>query len=183
MDYFHNLYEVVKAVNSSLEPKTVLSRIAEKAAWAMQAKACSIRLLSQDKTSLNLGATYGLSQGYLRKGPVEVSKSGIDQEVLSGRNVFIGNACEDPRFQYPEAARNEGIVSILAVPLKLLGKESIGVLRVYLDTEREFSDEEIEFANAMAEVCALAIKNAYDYNKVKYEHELFSQYAYQLFED
>ena len=183
MDYFRNLYEVVKAVNSSLEPKTVLSQIAEKATWAMEAKACSIRLLSQDKTHLHLGATYGLSQGYLRKGQVEVAKSGIDQEVLSGQNVFIQNACEDPRFQYPEAARQEGIVSILAVPLKLLGKESIGVLRVYLDTEREFSGEEIEFINAIAEVCALAIKNALDYDKMKYEHELFSQYAYQLFED
>lgn len=183
MDYFRNLYEVVRAVNSSLDPKTVLSQIAEKATWAMKAKACSIRLLSQDKTNLNFGASYGLSQGYIRKGRIEVAKSGIDQEVLSGRNVFIQNAFEDLRFQYPEAARAEGIVSILAVPLMMLGNESIGVLRVYLDTERRFSDEEIEFANAMAEVCALAIKNAYDYDKVKHEHELFSQYAYQLFED
>lgn len=183
MDYFRTLYEVVKAVNSSLNPRTVLRQVAEKVSWAMDVKACSIRLLSEDRKYLLAGATYGLSQQYLRKGKVEVDKSKLDQEVLLGHNVYVGNACTDHRFQYPEAARTEGIVSVMAVPLNLQGQEVIGVLRVYSSSEREFSQEEIEFLNVMADLCAISIHNALAYDKIRYEHELLNRYTYQLFED
>ena len=136
MDYFRTLYEVVKAVNSSLNPRTVLRQVAEKVSWAMDVKACSIRLLSEDRQYLLAGATYGLSQQYLRKGKVEVDKSKLDQEVLHGHNVYVCNACSDDRFQYPEAAQTEGIASVMAVPLNLQGQEVIGVLRVYSNIER-----------------------------------------------
>ena len=183
MDYFRTLYEVVKDVNSSLNPKTVLQQVSEKVSWAMNVKACSIRLLSEDHKFLLAGATSGLSQEYLRKGKIEVSKSLLDQQVLKGENVYVCNACSDERFQYPEAAQAEGIASVMAVPLNLLGQDVIGVLRVYSSTERTFSQEEIEFLNAIADLCAIAIKNAMTYDKMKYEHELLNRYTYQLFED
>jgi len=183
MDYFRTLYEVVKAVNSSLNPRTVLRQVAEKVSWAMDVKACSIRLLSEDRQYLLAGATYGLSQQYLRKGKVEVDKSKLDQEVLHGHNVYVCNACTDDRFQYPEAAQTEGIASVMAVPLNLQGQEVIGVLRVYSNTEREFSQDEVEFLNAMADLCALSIHNSLAYDKIRYEHELLNRYTYQLFED
>lgn len=182
-DYFRTLYEVVKAVNSSLDPKTVLKQVAEKISWAMDVKACSIRLLSEDKKFLLAGATYGLSQQYLRKGKIEVARSGLDQEVLEGQNVYVCNACKDERFQYPEAAKAEGIASVMAVPLSFLNQEVIGVLRVYSSTAREFRQEEVEFLNAIADLCAISIKNAMLHDKVRYEHELLSRYTYQLFED
>ncbi|HMB31799.1 MAG TPA: GAF domain-containing protein [Desulfohalobiaceae bacterium] len=182
-DYFHTLYEVVKDVNSSLDPKTVIKKVAEKVSWAMDVKASSIRLLSNNKSYLLAGASYGLSQSYLRKGKIEVAKSGLDQEVLQGQNVYVCDACADNRFQYPEAAKEEGITSVMAVPLKLLGQEVIGVLRVYSSARREFSQEEIEFLNAMADLSAMAINNAIAYDNIKYEHELLNRYTYQLFED
>jgi len=182
-DYFQTLYEVVKAINASLDPKEVLSRVAEKTSWAMGVKACSIRLLSQDTKYLQAGASFGLSQAYLRKGRIEVAKSGIDQEVLAGKTVYIGNACTDERFQYPEAAKREGIGSVLAVPLSLRGQEVIGVLRVYAAEQREFSNAEVDFLKAMSDLCALAIKNALAYDRLKHEHELLYEYSYQLFED
>ncbi|ACV67641.1 GAF domain-containing protein [Desulfohalobium retbaense] len=183
MSYFRTLYEVVKAVNSSLDPKTVLSQVADKARWAMGVKACSIRLLSEDRKYLLAGASAGLSQAYLRKGKVEVAKSVLDQEVLQGQNVYVCNACTDTRFQYSKEAQAEGIASVMAVPLHLQGREVIGVLRVYSSTERDFTSDEVEFLNAMADLCALAIHNSLAYDKVRYEHELLNRYTYQLFED
>ncbi len=182
--YFQILYEVVKAINSSLEPKTVFVQVVEKTSWAMNVKGCSIRLLSEDKKYLLAGASYGLSDDYMQKGKVEVSMSGIDQEVLSGKEVYISDACADNRFQYPEAARKEGICSVMAVPLNLQEHgEVIGVLRAYTSTKREFSPEEIKFLSAMANLSAIAIKNAMIHDKLKYEYELMNRYTYQLFED
>jgi signal transduction protein with GAF and PtsI domain len=183
MDYFHTLYKVVKVVNSSLEPKTVLQKVVEQISWAMDVKASSIRLLSDDHKYLLPGATYGLSENYLRKGKIEVDKSALDQEVLRGQNVYVCNACEDTRFQYPEAAKAEGIASVMAVPLNLFSQQVIGVLRVYSSSEREFTPDEIEFLNVMADLCAIAINNALTYDKIKYEHELLNRYTYQLFDD
>lgn len=41
----------------------------------------------------------------MRKGPVEVAKSGLDGEVLKGKPIHLRDACSDGRFQYPESAR------------------------------------------------------------------------------
>jgi signal transduction protein with GAF and PtsI domain len=181
--YYQTLYEVAKVINSSLEPSTVLNKIAEQVTKAMQVKGCTIRLLNKERTYLLAGASYGLSEGYLRKGRIEVAKSGIDQEVLAGKNIFIQNACEDPRFQYPEEARKECITSVMAVPLQAEGERVIGVLRVYAEVQREFSDAEIDFLTAIANISAIAIDNARLHQALKSEYELLTAYEYQLFED
>ena len=169
-EYFRALYRVVTAVNSSLRLHTVLSLVAEKVAEAMNVKACSLRLLDRSTDILTISAMYGLSQQYMKKGPVELVKSHIDQEALQGQAVYIRNAAVDPRFQYPEEARREGIVSVFCVPLVSKG-EFIGVLRVYSDTEREFDEFDEEFLRTLASVSALAIENARLYETLKHDFD------------
>ena len=180
---YQTFYQVVKDVNSSLDPERVLHKIAEKVSWAMDVKACTIRLLSRDEKYLLASGQYGLSKGYMIKGKVEVAKSGLDREVLSGKTVYVQDARSDNRFQYPENAREEGIVSVMVLPLMKEGEQPIGILRVYSDTEREFSDEEVEFLNAMADICTIAIENAHLHAKLKSDYELLAAYEFQLFED
>src|SRR5512141_1963793 len=132
-NYYRTLYEAARVINSSLEPVDVLNKIAEQTAKALKVKAWSLRLLDRTGTHLMPGAAYGLSKGYLRKGKVEVEKSGLDKEALAGKTVHVANAATDPRFQYQEAAKAEGIISLLVVPLKLEEKKIIGVMRVYSD--------------------------------------------------
>lgn len=169
-EYLRAFYRVVTAVNSSLQLNTVLNLVAEKVAEAMNVKACSLRLLDQMTGTLTISATHGLSQHYLQKGPVKLEKSQLDQEVLQERSVYIRNAANDPRFQYPEQARIEGIVSVFCVPLVSKG-QVLGVLRVYSDTEREFTSFEEEFLHALASVSALAIENARLYEALKHDFD------------
>ena len=75
-NYFAALRDVALAVNSSLEPSAVLHQITEHAAKAMSCKACTIRLLDGTGHFLLPTAAYGLSDSYMRKGPVEVGRSG-----------------------------------------------------------------------------------------------------------
>lgn len=180
---YQTFYQVVRDVNSSLDPETVLHKIAEKVSWAMDVKACTIRLLSRDGKYLLASGQCGLSKGYMIKGKIEVSKSAIDREVLSGQNVFLKDARQDSRFQYPESARDEGIVSVMVVPLMKEGEEALGVLRVYSDTERQFEEEEIEFLTAMADICSIAVENAHLHAKLKSDYELLAAYEFRLFED
>jgi signal transduction protein with GAF and PtsI domain len=158
-EYFRALYRVVTAVNSSLHLHTVLNLVAEKVAEAMSVKACSLRLLDRSRDMLTISAMYGLSQKYMQKGPVKLEKSQLDQEVLQGQAVYMRNAATDPRFQYPEEAHTEGIVSVFCVPLISRG-QVLGVLRVYSGMEREFDTFDEEFLRTLASVSALAIENA-----------------------
>ncbi len=169
-EYLRAFYRVVTAVNSSLQLNTVLDLVAEKVAEAMNVKACSLRLLDQMTGTLTISATHGLSQHYLQKGPVKLEKSQLDQEVLQERSVYIRNAATDPRFQYPEQARIEGIVSVFCVPLVCKG-QVLGVLRVYSNREREFTSFEEEFLHALASVSALAIENARLYEALKHDFD------------
>lgn len=166
--YSSALYEVARSINSSLDLSQVLELLAKSTAKATKSKACSLRLLSPDKTLLTMGGAYGLSQGYLRKGNVEVEKSKIDQEALLGKTAIIPDATNDPRFQYPEEAKSESIRSILVVPL-MLRENPIGVMRLYTEEVHEFSNEEIGFVTAIANLGAIAIENAKLYQALKEE--------------
>lgn len=179
--YYKTLYEVAKGINSSLDPMVVLGAIVEQVAKALAAKACSIRLLDRKGVMLLSSTSYGLSKGYLRKGPVEVAKSGLDQEVLAGKVVQIKNAGNDSRFQYPEAAKEEGIASLMVLPL-IVEDRAIGVLRVYSDKERTFDAEEVDFASAIANLSAIAIENARLHQALKTDYELLTAYDYTFHE-
>jgi len=166
--YFESFREVAKAVNSSLDLKEVLNLLVSNVTQAMDLKACIIRLLDPKRRTLEVAASHGLSKKFLNKGPVDADKSISD--VLEGQTVSIYNAPEDPRVQYPKEAAEEGIASIVSVPLRIKGLV-IGVMRLYTPEPREFSEEEINSAEALAEMGAIAIENARMYERIKWDYE------------
>ncbi len=160
------LYELGQVVNATLDVEQILGTIARYGAQLMGMKACSIRLLEQDGKYLRIGAAYGLSETYLQKGLVEVARSGVDAEALSGQTVQVRDATTDPRLQYAAEARREGIRGILCAPLQSQGR-AIGCIRIYADHEREFSREEVSFLRNLANLGAVAIQNAQAYSEVQ----------------
>jgi GAF domain-containing protein len=136
----------------------------------MQVKACGLRLLDPRKGQLKLAAVYGLSDDYLAKGPVDVDHSPVDIEALCGTPVIIQNIESDTRFQYKEAAKREGIVSVLCVPLEVRG-EATGVMRVYTGEKVTFLEDDIQFLSVLASLAALAIENANLYESLKRSYD------------
>lgn len=181
-EYFSALRDVVLAISSSLEPGEVLQKIAAQTAVTMGCKACTIRLLDRTGRFLLPSAAYGLSQNYMRKGPVEVKKSGMDSEVLAGKTIHLRDASSDGRFQYPESAKAEGLVSVLSAPLLTDGKV-IGLMRVYSAESRDFDGDEHQFIEAVAAVSAIAIQNARLHEELRNNYDLMTKHTYQVFED
>lgn len=169
-DYYTALHQAALTISSSLELDEVLQRVVTSITEAMQVKACVLRLLDARSGELQLSAVYGLSQGYLTKGPVEVKSSLIDSEALCGTPVVVHDVRTDPRFQYREAARREGIVSVLCVPLEVHGK-AIGVIRVYTSEPSVFNQDDIDFLSVLASLAALAIENASLYDNLKRSYD------------
>ena len=179
LDYFTALYNVAKVINATLELPQVLSEIVRCITETMGVKASSLRLLDPRKKKLLLAATHGLSTGYIRKGPVLVEKSGLDRKALKGKSFWIKDAQTDKNFQYGGRAKEEGIRSVLVVPLGI-GKKFIGVMRVYTEKVHEFSDKDIQFLEAVASLSTLAIENARLHQNLRTECDLLSAYKFRL---
>ncbi|NPV54189.1 MAG: GAF domain-containing protein [Firmicutes bacterium] len=161
------LSEIAGRINSTLELAEVLDLLVENAAKALDVKAASLRLLDRSGKRLVVSSAYGLSEEYLQKGPVDVERSILDGEVLSGgRPVKLLEAAEDPRFQYRQEAEREGIRSVLCVPL-FVKEKPVGVLRVYTEMPYDFAEDEVDFLTALGNLGAIAIENARMYKELK----------------
>lgn len=169
-DYYTALYQAALAFSSSLELKEVLQNVVTNVTETMEVKACSIRIYDSRTGQLQLSAAHGLSESYLAKGPVDIEHSPVDSQALAGETVIIQDVRSDTRFQYAEAARREGIVSILCVPLEVHG-EPIGVMRVYSGEPCTFHKDDIQFLTVLARLAALSIENASLYESLKSSYD------------
>jgi signal transduction protein with GAF and PtsI domain len=160
------LHHVSETAPFCLDIKDVLNQIVKVIAEDLRAKGCVIRLLDPDTRRLELWASYGLSQAYLNKGPVDAGKAKV--ETVEGRCVALYDATQ--YLQYPEEARREGIASLLSVPLLVHGR-SIGYLRIFTHKPHEFSAEEISLIRMVGEQCALLIHSARLYSLVKEKYD------------
>ncbi len=165
-DYYSTLYQAALIISSSLEFEQVLQSIVKSVAEAMGVKASGLRLLDPNTGQMHIRATYGLSSDYLNKGPVDIKHSSIDTEALCNQVVYIPDVRVDPRFQYQEAAKVEGLVSVLCVPLEVRGN-AIGVMRVYSGEPTTFHDEDVKFLSVLASLAAQAIENAQLYEALR----------------
>ena len=124
--------------------------------------------------------TKSIRDGAMLKNPVLVKnmKAAID----AGKAIHLKDATSDGRFQYPESAKAEGLVSVLSAPLSVGGKV-IGLIRVYSSEEREFTDDEDSFMMAVAAISAVAIENARLHDALRNNYELMAKHAYSVYED
>jgi GAF domain-containing protein len=100
---------------------------------------------------------------------------------LGGNVVFILNSAKDERIQYPERIIQEGIASILSVPMTLRS-ETIGIFNIYTSEIREFTGDDIYFAKAMANLSSIALENATVYQAIQREKQKIGQ-ELQRYED
>lgn len=160
IDELTAVYNVAMMLADARDLGRVLGRTVEVVCDLMQVKASSIRLIDRDHDELVIKAVYNLSGEYVAKGPIRLSKAEIDREALSTKGYsFVQNMATDPRVQYPEESRREGIVSMLSVGMRYKGR-AIGALRVYTSEEKHFSQLEIDLLKAIAAQAAAAIENA-----------------------
>ena len=168
--YLQLFIDVTQAITSELNMNEVFSLIARKIPEVIGVDAATIRLLDASGKKLVLHAASGLSDTYLQRGPVDMESSVM--KALKGTPIAIFDAPNDPRLQYPEEARKEGIKSILVVPIPIRG-EICGVLRLLSRRPRVFDQQEKKFVAALAEQCGIAIENARIYEDQKRQLSYF----------
>jgi GAF domain-containing protein len=172
--------QLSSAINSSLNIKEVLRNMSEKSCKTLGMKGVTIRLLNEDTNSLDMVASYGLSEAFLNKGSVSAEKS--ITEALQGTTIIMEDVSKDTRLQYPQETKEEGINSMVCVPIRSREK-IIGVMRLYSECIRKYPQDFITVVEALAHTGALAIQNASMYlalkeDKKSLEEDIWSHRLY-----
>lgn len=157
------LYQLTTLVAGQFSPQEVLDKLAEAAVKITGVKACSIRLLDEERDTMEMRSTYGLSEEYRNKGAV-TRDDPVIRAAFSGRAVVVDDMRRDRRIRFRQAIIKEGIVSQLTVAMKFRNKP-IGVLRLYSRQVKRFDKDDIALARAVASQCAVAITNARLYSQ------------------
>lgn len=178
LEYYEALYKIVTDVYSSTVTEEVLNSIVRSTAEVLDVKGCSLMLLTATRKQLIHTAFYGLSEYYVRKGPVKLDP--IIAEALKGNPMVVSDVSTDPRIQYRTQATKEGIASMLSLPV-VLRDEIKGVLRIYTSETRQFPPDDIEFLSAVANLGAIALERAQIYeSQEQYYEQRLGEKAEQL---
>ena len=151
---YDTLLQVTRIISMSREPEKVIHETVTCVKDTLDIKGCALFLINHKTQELEIAASCGLSKDYLNKGPVSALRS--ITKSLSDGPVAIYDIADDPRIQYNDAAREEGIVSILSVPMHARG-EVIGAMRVYTGELWEFTLEDVNFVQAIAQIAGILI--------------------------
>jgi signal transduction protein with GAF and PtsI domain len=154
------LSEVSRTIVSDHYLKEILQLIVAMTAKVMDSQICSIMLLDEKRNELFIAATQSLSQEYLSKPNLKVGQSISGRVVLEKRPITVLDVTKEPGYMYPEVARQEGIASLLSVPM-MVKDRAIGVINSYTKSEHRFKQEEISILQTVANQAAVAIENTH----------------------
>ena len=159
------------AISEALTPEDISRAVVAEAVAALDGDGGAVLLLDDSRQTLSMSAGVGWplqESEFFRRLPVSVSTPTTDAVRLR-RMVHLGDP-HDQFGRYPDLAQKRidaGIAATLAQPL-LSGPRAIGALLVTFSEPREFSEDELEFAEEVADRCASGIARALLYQR---EHE------------
>ncbi len=162
---FESLVSVGQTINSTLNLDEALRVITREACQLMGAKMCSLLMVDASGEWLDLRASFGAGEDYINKPRLLMAESLLGTVVRRKKPLQIDNVQVSGRYQNVDVARNEGLISLLSVPLVFAG-QSTGALNVYKSEAHNFSNEEIRILSALAELSALAIEKARLYERI-----------------
>jgi GAF domain-containing protein len=132
----------------------MLRLVAKSIVENLSVKGCQFFLLSRDGKQLESIALFDLSEKFAITEPLEAE--GIAGEVLHGATVSVTQCLSDPRISRFPAYQEDGIKSLLLVPLKSRG-QVIGSMHITTTEERLFSSDDLAVIHTIAALCTSLI--------------------------
>lgn len=150
-----NIFKVVfRAIAHSDNLEIMADQLTQLLVAALEIKGCTIFALNPESEELEVLASFGLSIGYVNKGPILTKKS--IAETLSAKPTVIRDVHDSDRLQYPEDAKKEGIGAIVSIPI-VFYKKVVGALRLYHQEAWNISEEDLDSLQVLAENVGLAM--------------------------
>jgi len=156
MGELETLFEVSRAVTSTLQLDRVLDEVVRHVARILRADGCTLRLVEGD--TLVLKASEGLNRANLaRRIRVGQEFVGLVAQERKPRAMVASQQGLGPEF--PRAAMNQGMRTILCVPIDHRDR-TVGVISVLHRAVVQHAPNEINLLSALASHAGVAIENA-----------------------
>jgi len=174
-NYFYVFRDIIRSVHASDSLQEVLDVVVEKSAAVLDAIGALLRIYNAYTEQFDVRAACGMGANYLSKRPVTTEKLLSDPSELHQVKI-IRDLWHAPRVEYPQEAWDEGVRMMVDIPLARRD-QMIGLIRIYLDHQREFSADELDFMLTVAEQCAGIIERA---QCMESQQEHFNMLAAQM---
>ena len=175
--YFRSLSQLIRELSKTDDRDKMLNLIVSTAVKTLKAKAAVIFLNEEDSPDSirNVAVVQvGLSEKYIHAGTAHAIK--ISPQLLKDGFMYFRDATTDKRLLNHKAKKEEGIGSILTVPVMHKG-QMMGILSLYTKNIREFSKDEIDLLFILAEQGGAAIENANLIKKLRDHSRIFTKLA------
>ena len=150
-----DLFKVVfKAMAQSDNLEIMANHLTQLLVATLEMKGCTIFAINPETEELEVLASFGLSMGYVHKGPILKDKS--IGATLEGEPIVIRDINKTDRLQYPEDAKKEGIGAIVSIPIKFYDSV-IGALRLYHHEVWDISEKDVDSLSVLARNIGLAM--------------------------
>ncbi len=155
--YFYSLVRVIDGIYQDEDLGDILHFICSLSCELTTAKGSTIRVLEQGSFNLKVLSSSGLSDAYLNSGAIDYGKSVT--EIMQGNVIIINDFENDSRVQNLEAAKKEGVSSVIGIPFTV-NDTIYSILRVYFNNKKIPTHEEMELLNSLGRLSCLAIGRA-----------------------
>lgn len=155
---FDKLVQVSQSITSERYLDEILNLIVVVTAEMINSKICSIMLLDEKEKELIIKATQSLSEEYKKKPNIKVDQSLSGQAIKTKKPVSFFDVRLEQGYAYKDLAVKEGLSSMICVPM-IVKNKAIGVINVYTQDPYEFTQEEMNVLQMVANQAAIAVEN------------------------
>jgi signal transduction histidine kinase len=154
---FETLAELVRAVTGSLDLSDALDRVAQAATQLISDSAARIWVVEHDRLILRAEAGTRGRSGSGRQTEMAFGAGYTGQAAETREAVLVRNVLTDPRGINVDWMREQGFVSLAALPL-LVQERLVGVATVLTRHQHEFANQELKLLRLFGSQAAIAIQ-------------------------
>ena len=153
------VYATSQLITARLDVASVLERISHAVSGLIGATGCGIGLLNAERTEVVHAAAHGFRSEAWRALAIQVGEGIIGQCAGSGQPFLVDDILTDPRSVQREVDEQEGIRSMLCVPLNV-GGVTTGVISAIAQRPHAFTLDDQRILELFAEQAGIALHNA-----------------------
>ena len=150
------LFEVSKAITSTLQLDRVLEEIVRHVRDILRADACSLMLLEANYLVLKTSEGLVKSQYYR---PIPLGAGVAGTAAKTGQPTVVLDQEDGHASEFPSKVREQGLKTILCVPVETRGRV-IGLINVYFRELMTHTPAQVNLLIALGSQAAVAIENA-----------------------
>lgn len=164
LDRLKTLNLLTQKIGASLDPGEIFEFVVRSAAELLDVPFA--HLFTIEDGMLEMRSQFGGYASVEKRGKLTVGEGATGWAASQGEPYYIEDVQKEPRWRFPERARQIGARSYLGVPLKI-GEKVVGVLSLLMREIREFTSEECDLIISFANGAAIAIDKARIYQEEK----------------